>query len=173
MRLFFALLPDAPMRDRLEIVAAKLRLAGRSRTVTPTNLHITLAFIGDVPDTNLGMFREMGSLGLHRLAFDLDVLEYWPKSQATVLAARQNPPELEAKTIQLRTAVAARVHPRQEKKPWRAHVTLARKVAQAPVLTEILPLAWVSQAFSLMSSKIGADESVYTVVDSWPLLDKA
>ena len=171
MRLFFALLPDAPTRERLVVAAAQFRLAGPARTVAPPNLHITLAFIGEVPFPDLDIYRAMGLLSLRRFIFDLDLLQYWPKSQAVVLVARQNLPELAAQADRLR-AVVTQVRPRRDDKPWRAHATLARKVAQAPVLTEISPVIWVSHSFCLMSSRTDGDEPVYTVVDSWPLLDK-
>ena len=54
--------------------------------------------------------------------------------------------------------------------PLRAHVTLARKVAQAPVLQALSPIPWNVRSFSLVSSDTSAAHSVYTVVDTWPLL---
>jgi RNA 2',3'-cyclic 3'-phosphodiesterase len=173
MRLFFALMPDAATRGRVMSVATQLNLTGRSRPVKAENFHITLGFVGEVSDPDLHIFRRMGGApGLRRCAIALDVLEYWPGSRAIVLAAQRNPLDLREQTRQLRIAVAAQGQPRRVHNPWRAHVTLARKVTQAPVLTAMSPVAWVSHSFCLMSSKTGGDESVYTVVDSWPLLDK-
>jgi 2'-5' RNA ligase len=172
MPLFYALSPDAVTRDHLTSAAARLSLSGAARPVVPSNLHITLAFVEvSVPD--MRTFSEMGAmLGLRRCAIVLDMFDYWPKSQAPVLAARNNPGELAAQTDQLRAAIAKKVYHRRDAKPWRAHVTLARKVTQPPVLTAMSPVAWVSHSFCLMSSRTDGDDSVYTVVDSWPLLDK-
>ena len=173
MRLFYAFLPDALTRKRLVSAAAQLHLTGRARLVAPSSFHITVAFVGQAADSDLHIFHEMGtSTSLRRRAIDLDVFEYWPQSQAVVLAACKNPIDLATQTDQLRSAVAAQAHPSRDDKPWRAHVTLARKVAQAPVLTAKSPITWVSHSFCLMSSKTIGSESVYTVVDSWPLLDK-
>lgn len=47
---------------------------------------------------------------------------------------------------------------------------LARKVAQAPVLQALSPISWNVRSFSLVSSDTSAAHSVYTVVDTWPLL---
>ena len=171
-RLFFALLPDSATREHLR-AAAVLELPQRARAVAPENFHITLAFVGEIPNADLLAFREMGArLCLRRCAIALDSFEYWRKSQAMVLAAQNNPPELAEAADALRLAVAVRVPPRRDDKPWRAHVTLARKVAQAPVLKAMLPITWTSDSFCLMSSKIGGNGSVYTVVESWSLLDK-
>jgi 2'-5' RNA ligase len=54
----------------------------------------------------------------------------------------------------------------------RAHVTLARKVAQAPVLQAMSPVAWSTSSFGLYRSETGGVQSAYTVVDTWPLLDE-
>jgi RNA 2',3'-cyclic 3'-phosphodiesterase len=173
MRLFYALLPDDLTRRRLSEATDRLTTANHGRLVAPRNIHITLAFIGEVSELDLNLCREMGAtLGLRRCAIDLELIEYWSKPRAIVFCARKNPYGLATQTSQLRTAVAQQVHPRRDEKPWRAHVTLARKVAQAPVLTAMSPVTWVSHSFCLMSSRTDGDDSVYTVVDSWPLLDK-
>jgi 2'-5' RNA ligase len=57
--------------------------------------------------------------------------------------------------------------------PLRAHVTLARKVTQAPVLQAMSPLYWNTRSFSLICSETGGTCSAYTVVDTWPLLDES
>jgi 2'-5' RNA ligase len=174
MRLFFALLPDSVTRQRLSSVAAQLKLFGRARSVGAENFHITLAFIGEVPDRDVGIYREAGArLGLRRCAIQFDTCEYWPNSDSVVLAGRENPRDLAAQVDSLWAAVAAHRGPEHAKKSWRAHATLARKVAQAPVLPAMSSIIWLSHSFSLMRSDTGGNESVYTVVDSWPLLDKA
>jgi RNA 2',3'-cyclic 3'-phosphodiesterase len=173
VRLFFALLPDLGTRECLSGAVAELKLSGRARPVAPENLHITLAFVGEVPGRDVRLYREAGeSLGLRRCAIELDAWEYWPNSAAVVLAGRENPPDLAAQTDSLRAAVAVHAGAKREESRWRAHATLARKVTQAPVLPAMSPIIWVSDSFSLMRSDTGGSESVYTVVDSWPLLDK-
>jgi 2'-5' RNA ligase len=132
-----------------------------------------LAFVGEVPDRDVRLYREAGeSLGLRRCAIELDTCEYWPNSEAVVLTGRENPRDLAAQTDSLRAAVAVHLGAKHEQRRWRAHATLARKVAQAPVLPAMSSIMWVSESFSLMRSDTGGNESVYTVVDSWPLLDK-
>ena len=62
--------------------------------------------------------------------------------------------------------------PRYDRPPLRVHVTLARKVVQAPVLQAMSPLHWNARSFSLVRSDTGGARSVYTVVDTWQLLDE-
>jgi len=56
--------------------------------------------------------------------------------------------------------------------PLRPHVTLARKVTQAPVPQAMSPIDWRVRSFSLARSDTSGARSVYTVVDTWPLLDE-
>jgi 2'-5' RNA ligase len=55
-------------------------------------------------------------------------------------------------------------------RPLRAHVTLARKVSQAPVLPMMSSFIWPVNSFGLVSSDTSGVQSVYTVLDTWPLL---
>jgi 2'-5' RNA ligase len=78
--------------------------------------------------------------------------------------------------MQLRASLAAglgRCGVAFDDKPLRPHVTVARKLAQAPVLPELSEFSCALRALSLVSSVTAASGSVYTVVDSWPLLDTA
>jgi 2'-5' RNA ligase len=172
MRLFFALLPDS---DTAEILfkAAQMNIVGRARFISPENFHITLSFVGEVPDDELQCFCEMGAaLCLPRSAIELNELEHWPSSQVIVLTAKSVCRDLAARTDSLRAAVALKVLPQRREVSWREHVTLARKVTQAPVLKAMSPIAWVSRSFALLRSDAKGDQAVYTVVESWQLLDE-
>jgi 2'-5' RNA ligase len=173
MRLFFALLPDLNTTHRLSMAAAELQLPGRARLLSPENYHVTLAFIGEVAESEAAAYRKIGaSLRVPQCVIELDACEYWCSSQAIVLAARENPRVLISLTDQLQAAVVAHVPSRAADKRWRAHATLARKVAQAPV-PAAMSVTWVSRSFALMRSATGSGEAVYTVVDSWSLLDES
>jgi len=62
-------------------------------------------------------------------------------------------------------------------KPFRAHLTLARKIAPTTAATAPLPLPLVpptvlrAENFLLMSSRREDGVSIYSAVDSWPLYD--
>jgi 2'-5' RNA ligase len=66
----------------------------------------------------------------------------------------------------------ARCGVRLDDRPFRPHVTIARKVPQAPVLQAMSEITWTAHAFQLARSDRSRAGAVYTVVDSWPLLDK-
>ncbi len=93
-------------------------------------------------------------------------MEFWSQSQAVVAAARIVPPGLYRLSRQLQDALAL------PEMPFRAHVTLARKVAQAPVRQAMSPIVWLPTRVALMRSDTGGKESSYTVLDTWSLLDE-
>ena len=167
MRLFFALWPDVDVTRQLVQAARELNLERRSRLVAPKNYHVTLAFVGEVADPRLAVLQQIGrSLRATRFTFACDTVEYWRRSQVVVAAAQESPPAL----IDLSTRLSAAIG-----LPWertRAHVTLARKVAQAPVLQAMSSIVWRATNFSLIRSDTGGAESAYTVLDTWPLLDE-
>jgi len=167
LRLFFALWPDADVRQRLTLMAQQLKLEGHSRWVDPKNYHVTLAFVGEVPAPQLAVLQQIGrSLRAPRFTFTCDSIEFWRESQVVVAAARAAPRGL----LELRTQLNDAIGLPQER--LRAHVTLARKVTQAPVPQAMSPLLWRATNFSLIRSDTGAIESAYTVLDTWSLLDE-
>jgi 2'-5' RNA ligase len=167
MRLFFALWPDDDTTQQLSRVACRLNLESGSRRVDPKNYHVTVAFVGELAASGLAVLQQIGrSLRGPRFAFACDSLEYWQKSRVVVAAARVAPPALHDFWIKLNDAIGL---PREH---LRAHVTLARKVAQAPVLQAMSSIVWRATNFSLIRSDTGGVESAYTVLDTWPLLDE-
>jgi 2'-5' RNA ligase len=166
--MFFALWPDASVRERIAKAAAGLRLSGAARPVPPENYHLTLAFVGEVPSASLAVLQQIGRTQRQPgCTISLDTYEHWPESRVVAAVARQTPAAMNGLSTRLRDAAQV---PRQE--PLRAHVTLARKVAQAPVLQAMSPIEWSVRAFSLVNSDTRGSHAVYTVVDSWPLLDE-
>jgi RNA 2',3'-cyclic 3'-phosphodiesterase len=167
LRLFFALWPDVEVTRQLTQAAGQLKLAGRSRRVDPKNYHVTLAFVGEVSATSLAMLQQIGgSLRVPRFSFGCDSIEFWQESQVIVAVARVAPPGLLDLWTKLNDAIGlSRAQPR-------AHVTLARKVTQAPVQQAMSPVLWQATNFSLIRSDTGGVESAYTVVDTWSLLDE-
>jgi 2'-5' RNA ligase len=167
VRLFFALWPDVDIARQLANAAAQLTLVNSSRLISPKNYHVTLAFIGEVAPSRLAVLQRIGHA---QQAFSctvvFDTLEFWRKPQVVVAAATDQPSALLKLSAQLHEALAL-VPPR-----LRAHVSLARKVTQAPVLQAMSPLRWHATSFSLVCSETGGAESAYTVVGTWPLLDE-
>jgi 2'-5' RNA ligase len=167
LRLFFALWADPDVRRQLAHLARQLNLESRGRRVDQKNFHVTLAFVGEVPSPKLAVLQQIGrSVRASQFTFECDSIEYWRKPQVVVAAARAAPLGLQDLWTKLNEAIGL---PRER---LRAHVTLARKVTQAPVPQAMSPVVWRATTFSLIRSYTGGVESAYTVLDTWPLLDK-
>ena len=165
MRLFFALWPEVDIVRQLEAAANALTLEGATRWVPASNYHLTLAFVGEVSDNKLALLRQIGqSIRASRFTAVCDCLEYWPEPRAVVAAVRHAPTALLDLSATLHEAIAL------PQMALRAHVTIARKVAQPPVLPAMSPIVWRATEFSLIVSQTGGAASAYTVVDTWPLL---
>ncbi|MHB8719762.1 MAG: RNA 2',3'-cyclic phosphodiesterase, partial [Steroidobacteraceae bacterium] len=163
MRMFYALWPDAGVRALIADAAAALPLGGAARPVPPENYHLTLAFVGEVPSSSLAMLRQIGrNQRESACTISLDAYEHWRESRVVVAAARETPAALTLLSAQLRAAL----QDRHAEPPLHAHVTLARKVAQAPVLQAMSAIRWRAQAFSLVRSDTHGPHAVYTVVDA-------
>jgi RNA 2',3'-cyclic 3'-phosphodiesterase len=171
-RLFFALWPRQREREDLAAAGATLSIAAPARPVRIENFHLTVAFVGLVPAASLERVRLVGR-EVRALAFEVrfDAYEYWPKPEVIVVAARVIPPALQALWDDLHRTLAAAGFELRVKR-LRPHVTLVHRVAADPPLPVFSPFTWLARDLCLIRSETGADQSVYTVVDTWSLLDK-
>lgn len=181
-RLFFALWPDEAQRAALVDAAAGIVRHCGGRPVPAENLHVTLAFLGSVPEPRLP---ELAVIAGHAAALfprdavpivvSLETLEHWARAQ--VLTALECRDEARApasgaaplaRTLSTETA-AAGFSP--DLKPFRLHVTVARKVARAPRASAIRPVDWRFDRFALLESRTLETGPVYSVVESYALGD--
>jgi 2'-5' RNA ligase len=175
--LFFAAFPSLQVRERIESAAAALSLPANARRVSAENYHMTIAFAGEVSREQAAALRAHARVigaALRHPPFEVrfDTYEYWQNSGVVVAAARECPQDL----LELHRAVRAGFDDLElptDPAGFRAHVTLARNITQAPVLKAMSELPWTIRDFQLVRSARSAEGSVYTVVDSWPLLDNA
>ena len=116
--------------------------------------------------------RNIGAaLRMSRCQLKFEALEYWPKPEVVVAAVRDIPSALADAWRDLHEKLAASQFALTPKR-LRPHVTLARKVLQAPVLEPIVPVEWQAEQISLVRSQSGKVHSIYTVVATWLLLDE-
>jgi 2'-5' RNA ligase len=156
----------------LGAAAAALPLEPPARRVPAVNFHLTVAFIGDVPASALAAVRRVGAAARAvRCGVRLDSYEYWPKPECVVALARSVPAPLQALWDGLHAALASAGFALRPKS-LRPHVTLARQCRSQPALPPLAPIDWPADALCLVRSETGGAAPVYTVLDTWPLLDK-
>lgn len=163
LRLFFAL--PCPTGAAAQIDAWRQGQHFTGKPVPTTNLHVTLAFIGHVPESRLQQLRQLPTwLPLADLAFDLhlDRLDCWP--DGLLHLAPSQPPEA---LLKLAGALQQQLQLdglSLEQRPYRPHLTLARD--SRPAAIGASPnFAWRVDQLHLYQSTGGQ----YRSLQHWPL----
>jgi RNA 2',3'-cyclic 3'-phosphodiesterase len=153
-RVFLALWPDAPARAAL----AALPLPAGAVPVHPHDLHLTLAFLGPLScaDPRDWLAQRLPTPA-PPVRVQLDAVEIWEGPR--VVCATGDCPAVAALVDRLRPGLL-QAGKAPEPRPFRAHVTLARKLprstgpgpsARQPIGAH--PLSWVSDRLSLVASQ--------------------
>lgn len=166
-RLFFALWPDSPTRRALAAIARRLRGAGL-RPVSPGNFHATLLYLGHVEDEVCAALRQQAG-EIHAQPFTLvfDTLSFWPGPRVLCLACRRQPEAVHDLVGTLTDMVSA-YSIQLDTRPYRAHVTLARKAGESVELV-FEPLYWRADSFALVESRSTENGVIYQPLTHWPL----
>lgn len=165
-RLFFALWPDEAVRSAL---AAALPPGLDGRPVQRDNLHLTLVFLGSIDkETRACAERAVDDVACRPFDLAFDVAGYFPRPQVVWIAPTQLPPALAILVQSLRDALAP-CRLALDPRPYRPHLTLARKVRRRPGLPAIKPIAWPVTAFSLVESRSQPGGVCYVPLRAWRL----
>jgi RNA 2',3'-cyclic 3'-phosphodiesterase len=176
LRLFFALQPTLAQAEALVATVAPLVKELDGQPAPASNLHATLSFIGAVEEEKALALRA-AALQVHGrpLELDFDALDYWEKPGILCATAGDTESARDLSAALADAASAAGFTP--DRKPFRAHLTLARKVRRDVARNfewprALAPVIMRCENFVLMQSRRGDAGSTYSVVDSWPLDEK-
>lgn len=143
-------------------------LASGGRAIPARNLHVTLAFLGQVPESQLEIAKQcgdrVGSCG--RIELQFHRVEVWKRSRVLSLVPLATPPELSALVERLKfNLLSEQFETRQEE--YRPHLTLARDAKKR--IDEALPnpIGWSTTQFVLVQSETTASGSSYTILHYW------
>jgi 2'-5' RNA ligase len=175
-RLFFALQPTPAQADALVAEIAPLVKELAAQPVPASNVHATLSFIGAVEEERVAALREAASsVRARHVTLRFDALDVWDKPEILCAIAGENEGARDLSALIGNAAVAAGFAP--DLKPFRAHLTLARKVRRRIARNFEWPRALATvdvhcDRFVLMESRRGEAWATYSVVDSWALDEK-
>jgi len=166
-RLFFALWPDAAERQALHTAFGAVIAAAGGRAVASANLHLTLEFLGAVPDAERASLEAIGAaVVLPQGVVVLDRLDWWPRAATLVVAPAAAADGLLVVQAQLRRTLNDRGF-RVDSRPFRPHVTLARKVRAPPPAAPAAAVAWPLHELALVESLTGPQGSRYQPLARW------
>jgi 2'-5' RNA ligase len=167
-RLFFALWPNAEVRDALAALAKDVRAQCGGRAPRPENIHLTLFFIGEVERSRLADIQAAADAsGGTRFELVLDRLGYFRRARIA-WAGGACPVALASQVAQLTQNLAAQGFPGEER-PFVPHITLAREAARQPAGIAFDPVIWRADEFVLVESVRGAGGSSYGILQRWQL----
>ena len=161
------------MADTLAGVALTFASQHGGRPTRLDTIHLTLAFLGDVPVSELPKLcvlvrrLQAGSFDLH-----LDRIAYWAHNHLLWAGCRATPEALTDLHGRLQAALAEGGYPVDPPgRRFTPHVTLVRKMNFAES-TDLLPLpslAWHCASFVLVQSVLTPDGPNYQVIEAFPL----
>jgi len=169
-RLFFALWPNQKIRDRLTQSYAKIpELDGQGRLVIPSNLHITLHFLGNIPVQQVDCFiRQARKVQASSFELKLNRPGYFKKPKIGWIGPEQIPIAL----LRLQHTLGENINHcgyQVETRPYRPHVTMARKVRPVVLTDSISSINWKVDSFALVKSIPYGASVKYLVKMRFPL----
>ena len=168
MRMFIALCFARQVRREIRDVQKRLGALARRGALTPEeNLHLTLAFLGEVPEARLGAVQEaMEAVDMVPLTLTFDRLGRFSQREGALWWLGAAPdPALE--TVQ--AALARQLRQRGfllEERAFKPHLTLGRRMElpEAPDREAVLgaPITAHAEQMTLMRSQRGERGMCYT-----------
>ena len=186
MRLFVALRPPAAVADALNQLAVTAAAQFGGRVTRAETLHLTLGFLGDVPDERLSLVDAACRCvaGEARLSngglLHLDKLACWPQKQLIWAGCQTVPEGLPEVARRLALALETAGFPGLFGRPFVPHLTLVRRVREvsmaqpeacADILLATCPtgiVPWCVNELVLVESTLLADGPAHRIVGRYP-----
>jgi 2'-5' RNA ligase len=160
-RLFLALWPEPDVRRQLAERRDAWLWPKGAAPVHTDKLHLTLHFLGGVPGERLPALLDGLQVPFEPFRLELARAALWHNGIA-VLEPGLAPPALAALHARLADALPA-LGLRPEARPYRPHVTMARRAAGAGLPPDHPPIVWDARGYALVESRNG----VYTVLRAY------
>jgi RNA 2',3'-cyclic 3'-phosphodiesterase len=139
----------------------------QGKPVAPSNLHVTLVFLGSVDASMQTAITQAASqIAIQPMSLTFDRLNYWKKPAVVCLTAEQIDPAVSSLVAQL-SAAANQLGIALDERPYKPHVTLLRKAHSLPSL-EFNPIHWQAESFCLVESCSLPGGVEYRVLQCWP-----
>jgi 2'-5' RNA ligase len=170
VRLFFALWPAPATQHAWHHDLAPYLDSFGGHRVPAANLHLTLAFLGELPGHRMNDLLRLGDdLPTDAITLRFDRIESWKSARVACLRPAETPAALTRLAGQLHTGLhMAGVAP--EARHFRPHVTLARQATVPAAGLPVWPVVeWQVPAIALVRSRLLPAGSEYAVLQEWPL----
>jgi RNA 2',3'-cyclic 3'-phosphodiesterase len=154
LRLFIALWPGEALRQAIAAWQQAWSWPPQAALVKAERLHLTLHFLGNVAAARLPGLAQAMRVPFEPFTLTLGQPEVWPNGVAVVL-----PDRAPAALLRLHAALGQELLALDlpvDERPYRAHVTLARRAHRAKAPPHALDLRWrIDEGFVLVQSLPG------------------
>ncbi len=169
-RWFFALWPDAAARDSIVRSAAPL-IPNGARATHPLDVHLTLRFLGPLTDDDLAAAeRAADTLNAEPVTVRIDRIGHFARARVLWCGPAAPGPGLIELAGRLEKALGHQGFA-PDTRPFRPHITLARKVPPGPHLAGIRwgePIDWTAGEL-VLAAGLEREPPRYGARRRWPL----
>lgn len=172
-RVFFALWPDQAALDKLDAIARSGANNCGGRRMRRETLHVTLLFLGAVPQGRLPDLIEVaGTVVAEPFEMVLDRVGWWSRNRILWLGCTSVPSRHRRLHDSLAGALASAGFP-VECRAYHPHLTLVRQARCQNLPSVDLPVCWQAKEFSLIESRLRATGADYRTLFHWSLEGKS
>lgn len=151
-RLFFALWPSDEQRQEIDAATNSYRPKLAGTWTEPANWHVTLFYIGEFPEDDIAsLLTAAHKIECPSLDLRFESIYFWKRPKIICLFASQIPRQLLGLVRSLDSA-ANMFGVKPEDRPYRAHMTIARKAQSFEPITLAQPLELHWSRFHLIES---------------------
>lgn len=169
LRLFFALWPDEATQACFDRAGQVLHRACGGKRTRRESIHLTLAFLGDVPIERVEAVHAIArNLSIPVFDLNFDRLGWWRRNQIGWSAPSDAPRALFDLVSGLQGGLAAEGF-KVEDRPYLPHLTLLRRAHCKAGHFEAEPIIWPVREFVLVSSVLSENGSIYEIIGRWRL----
>lgn len=172
VRVFFALWPNQEARNALALAGECLKSACGGRLMRKDTLHLTLVFLGAVPEHRLPELKSLAArIEVGAFELMLDKTGWWPHNRIAWAAPKATPEPLQELVSQLQAALRQAGFDFDGRQEFAPHVTLLRDArCAAGMQLESVRTAWRVGHFALVQSVKQDDGRMgYEIAGSWGL----
>jgi 2'-5' RNA ligase len=138
--------------------------------VRSPHVHLTLAFLGDVPAGRVvDVTTAADAIGVTPFELRIDTRGYWRHNRIVWAGSAQCPPPLRDLAAHL-TGMLRAAGFQCETREYVPHITLLREARRAPVAQIAAAISWRADDFVLVRSVRRDGILVYEIVKQWPFM---
>lgn len=169
VRVFFALWPSQSIARELALHGKALTVETGGRCMRPETVHLTLAFLGDIPQDRIpDLLALPPAVTGTPFGLDIDRLGVWSRNGIGWAAPSEPPQPL----LGLQEALSRWLRPNgfaPDRRAFRPHITLVRNATGDWPLARIPAVEWDVTDFVLVRSDRDAQGARYDVLARFPL----